>query len=164
MENLITFTYTWNSFITALREDFIINVIGVLMNNSVNREVGGISFDLLNSVIIDSLNDIRVALYGNSTSDSVNLEDVITNFFREGISRFYFDLHYPGQHSLNTTICGTNQLFAVLFPQVEQDKISMLVDNLRQMGDIFQLVRNVSLTINNMQVVCLLQWFTYTGS
>ena len=129
--------------ISALRKDFITDIVGMLMTNSVDR-TAGTSFARLDRVIENTQDALADALSGNSSvANAVNLTAVIRTFFRDGISRFYFDLTFNDQ-SPEATACGVNVIFSLLFPRVEQDKMSMLAGNLQQMGDIFQLVRGVS--------------------
>ena len=114
------------------------------MTDSVDRTVSIVPFTLLDDVISGTLDQITVALSGNSSADSVDLLEVITTFFRNGVSRYYFDLTF-GTQSSETVTCGTNAFFSLLFPQVEQAKVSLLAGNLQQMGKVFQLVQNVSI-------------------
>ena len=113
------------------------------MTNSVDR-TAVTSFARLDEVIGNTRDALADALSGNSSvANTVNLTAVIRTFFIDGISRFYFDLTF-GDQSPAATACGVNVIFSLLFPRVEQDKMSMLAGNLQQMGDIFQLVRGVS--------------------
>jgi len=134
----------------------------VLLTQSVDRSVDAVPFTLLDSVISDTLDAIRVVLSGNSSADYVDLAAVITNFTRDGISRYYFDLTYEDSQIEDTITCGTNAIFSTLFPQGELNEITMLAENLQQMGDIFQLVERVSEFCNvNVYFYMICKFFMY---
>ena len=129
--------------ITELREDLIVNVIKPLMINTVDRSLAA-DYSNLDNVLQTTIDAITAILSGNFSADSVNLNEALTNFFRNGISRFYFDLYFHTQHE-EAVACGTHVIFSELFPLVEQDRMTVLAGNLQQIGDIFQVVQRVSM-------------------
>lgn len=138
-------------YILVLRQDFITNVIRELLREGVDRGVGeASSLQRFDRVTEDTISNITVALSGELSADSINLTTVLRTFFMDGVSRFYFDLNY-GDQNAERTACGVDRLFQAYFSQSEQAKIYMIAENLRQMGDIFQLVRGVSVSF---QILC----------
>ncbi|XP_065902972.1 uncharacterized protein [Dysidea avara] len=134
---------------TELREDLIVNVIKPLMINTVDRSLV-IDYSNLDNVLQTTINAITIILSGNFSADSVNLNEALTNFFRNGISRFYFDLYFHTQHE-QAVACGTHVIFSELFPLVEQDRMTVLAGNLQQIGDIFQVVQRFVMAVSTVQ-------------
>ena len=118
------------------------------MNYSVDRTTAAAqSFDDLDMIREEVLYNINSTIQGTM---SANLAEEMIRYFMEGISAYYVNLTFPTGTGSTLVItptqrtCANNATYQLLFPQVEQGKITSLGNNLQQIAVAYEVARAVS--------------------
>ena len=124
------------------------DVLRPLMTNSVDHTVTDYSFDHLDGIKEEFLDNFNSTIHGSMRA---NLTEEMIRYFIEGISTYYVNLTFNvAVTGMDLTItpsqmeCAVNAVYQYLFPPVEQAKIASLGNNLQQIAVAFEVARTVS--------------------
>ena len=131
----------------GLQISLINNVLRPLMNYSIDRTSTVQSFDDLDMIREEVLDNINSTIQGTM---SANLTKEMIRYFIEGISAYYVNLTFnigaggilvitPTQRT-----CANNAIYQHLFPPVEQGKIASLGNSLQQIAVAYEVAGAVS--------------------
>ena len=138
----------YNMCSLGLQISLINDILRPLMTHSVDRTVTAQSFDSLDMISKEVLDNFNSSTHGNT---DVNVTEEMIRYFTEGISAYYVNLVFnvavtgidlvitPSQMD-----CAINAIYQYLFPPVEQEKIASLGNNLQQIAVAFEVAGTVS--------------------